>query len=253
MDNFHNISEDTAIYRIFKINNLIDIFKTKKLTLVRPKLWDDPFENFMEPVIIIDAKNNKKVALSDAFNKIFGQCWTLEKENDAMWRIYASNKNGVKVKTTAGKLFDSIYDHSDRFARSSFFIGKVDYKTREQIVAMIEEFAPRLLLKLVHGNHDRIRPEQMLFIKRQEFKHEEEVRILYSAIKAIDKFRDSIEFSIDPCDLFDEIVFDPRIMDESVVNGYIDKFKSFGFTKPIEQSDLYKIPKDIILHAPVTR
>jgi len=35
---------DKPIYRIFSFSRLKEIFDTNQLTLVKPKLWDDPFE-----------------------------------------------------------------------------------------------------------------------------------------------------------------------------------------------------------------
>src|SRR3989304_2710069 len=47
-NNFVNIDNpDLYIYRVFKVNRLIEMFKTKKLVLVKPELWNDPFENFL--------------------------------------------------------------------------------------------------------------------------------------------------------------------------------------------------------------
>jgi hypothetical protein len=47
-NNFVNIDNpDLYIYRVFKVNRLIEMFKTKKLVVVKPELWDDPFENFL--------------------------------------------------------------------------------------------------------------------------------------------------------------------------------------------------------------
>lgn len=36
---------DTPIYRVFPIGRFIQVLTAKELTLVKPKKWDDPFEN----------------------------------------------------------------------------------------------------------------------------------------------------------------------------------------------------------------
>jgi|TARA_B110000037_G_C16812918_1_gene380444 hypothetical protein len=38
---------DKNIYRVFSFKRLKEIFDTKKVTLVKPKRWNDPFENFI--------------------------------------------------------------------------------------------------------------------------------------------------------------------------------------------------------------
>ena len=94
---------DKKIYRIFSFQRLKEIFDEQKLTLVKPKLWDDPFENFIlnSTGILPDGR-----CCSFAFrDHYYGQCWSLNKERDAMWRIYSPNKDGVKVHTTIRKLY----------------------------------------------------------------------------------------------------------------------------------------------------
>jgi len=48
--NFLNIEEDQKdklIFRVLSIKRLFELFNNKKNVLVKPKLWDDPFENFI--------------------------------------------------------------------------------------------------------------------------------------------------------------------------------------------------------------
>lgn len=247
MESFHNISNDQIIYRVFDKKWLVKVFESKKLILRKPRLWDDPFENFMERVIIHERKIDKLIELGSTFNKVFGQCWTLEEENDVMWRIYPSRGKGVKVKTTAGRLFKAIKKavESDpiQFVRSDQFIGAVDYKSIDKIIDEIKKSNP--LLHLITGN--MLVP--LLFMKREEFQHEKEVRLIF--MPAVNKYKsdkiDHVEFNIEPCDLFDEIILDPRIVKESKIDRYIAEFRSFGFTKSIKQSELYKVPETIDL------
>ncbi len=76
--NFLNLEQeefDKPIFRVFSVNRLFEIFDTKELTLVRPKKWDDPFENFiMNSIGVIDDGRTFVVGSRDNF---YGQCWTL--------------------------------------------------------------------------------------------------------------------------------------------------------------------------------
>ena len=50
MKNYININreeQNKAIYRVFSVDRLLKLFEKKENVLVKPKLWDDPFENFM--------------------------------------------------------------------------------------------------------------------------------------------------------------------------------------------------------------
>jgi hypothetical protein len=99
---------DKPIYRIFSFERLKQIFDEQQLTLVKPSLWDDPFENF-----ILNSTGrlpDGRVFEIRFRNTFYGQCWSLTRESDAMWRIYSPDKNGVKVKTTIRKLFSSFFN-----------------------------------------------------------------------------------------------------------------------------------------------
>ena len=43
----NNIDWDTPIYRVYPIDRLTQLFNDKKNTLVKPLMWDDPFENLV--------------------------------------------------------------------------------------------------------------------------------------------------------------------------------------------------------------
>lgn len=101
---------------------------------------------------------------------IFGQCWTLKSDSDAMWRIYSPNKDSIRIRTTVGKLFDTLYVTNNNMADT--YIGRVLYQNQTQIDADIQQISPvsgqDFLHYMVNG----------AFIKRIEFDHEEEVRII---------------------------------------------------------------------------
>lgn len=77
---------DTRIYRIFPISRFIQVLTTKTLTLVKPKKWDDPFENALLSATFVVGGETTSFAAKES---VYGQCWTLHRETDAMWRIYS--------------------------------------------------------------------------------------------------------------------------------------------------------------------
>lgn len=226
--------KDDAVYRIFGIERLLSIFDTKLLTLVKPKKWDDPFENF-----ILKSKasfiNGENVTFGFA-NHIFGQCWSLHKETDAMWRIYSHEKNGVKVKSTSKKLRESLASKVEN-PELSAFIGKVLYKNEKELTSMTQD-RTRMQHK-IFDTSGRGHAEALLF-KRKEFTHEKEVRLIYSG-KEADAASDIFSYEINPYELIEEIVFDPR-MDKLLAKIYEAHFKGIGFQGKITQSNLYAMP-----------
>ncbi|MBN1299346.1 MAG: hypothetical protein JW997_06650, partial [Actinobacteria bacterium] len=90
---------DLPVYRVFSIKRLLQIIKTSKNVLVKPELWDDPFENILAKLKGYATKSKMVLDLSSIFGIFYGQCWTLNvDESDALWRIYSLKKDGVRVK-----------------------------------------------------------------------------------------------------------------------------------------------------------
>lgn len=241
MENYIRITPDTIIYRVFKIRRLLDIFKTNKLTLVKPKKWDDPFDNFMMRCVAVNSDTGTEFDLSGVFEIFYGQCWTLNPETDSMWRIYSPKKDGVKVKSVAHKIFSVIYDTSDKFANLSCHIGKVEYKKIDEIVKTLQ--SEKFFKDFING---KITAENLVLIKREEFKHEHEVRILYASTTKYKPSRKTAKFTVNPNDLFDQIVLDPR-MKLTDVEKYTNSLRALGFTKEITQSEIYKAPETIYI------
>jgi hypothetical protein len=81
-----------------------------------------------------------------------------------------------------------------------------------------------------------------LMFKRQEFSHEEEVRLVYfNHDKSYTG--DLFSYSIgDPSQLIDDIVFDPRLP-EVMFTVFKDHLEKEGFTGRVSQSKLYRLPQ----------
>lgn len=206
------------------------MFETRTNGLVRPKCWDDPFENFiLNAVQKLPTGEKARFQFKDT---VYGQCWSLHNENDAMWRIYSKDKEGVKVKTTVRSLFQSLYDVAGAFRELGVFIGKVDYKPEPELLHQLTNTG-----FVVKSDGSGI--AESLLMKRIEFKHEEEVRLIYSDPEKKCK-ADVFTYSIDPVKLFEEITFDPR-MDEAIYNHHKEVLLKLGVVGTISQSSLYKI------------
>ena len=234
-----NIDFETSVFRVFSVDRFIELLADNMNTLVRPKLWDDPFENFIFKQYAI-SKNGNKVSFEEISKLFYGQCWTLNiKETDALWRIYSKNKNGVRVKTTLNKLYDSFYDYNG-ISMVSNYIGKVIYETEENIRLFYEN--PDNLTDILYDRPD-IGPIQTLLIKRKEFEHENEVRLIYRSFNQLDDLDSDIyQYPIDSNELIEEVLFDPRFS-EKEYGIKTEKIRKLGFTGKIDKSNLYQLPK----------
>ena len=81
---------------------------------------------------------------------------------------------------------------------------------------------------------------QSLLIKRQEFIHEKEVRLIYVGDDGKCQ-NDTFQFKIDPSTAFDRVLFDPR-MSEDLRESFGRAAKSLGYSAEIKRSTLYDPP-----------
>lgn len=234
--NFLNLKDkekDEPIFRVISIKRLFELFNNKENVLVSPKKWDDPFENFiMNSTGELESGEMFSVGFRDNF---YGQCWTRTRESDAMWRIYSPDKNGVRITTTPRKLLKSLYDVSGQFRDLSCYIGKVKYYTTPKLKKLLKTNASSWILDSTGAGQ-----AQTLLFKRTAFKHENEIRLIYNSQGKVkgDLFR----FKIDPLELIDDIVFDPRI-DYGQFAKQKNKLKDLGFDRRIVKSNLYRSPR----------
>ena len=228
---------DQLIYRIFSLERFFQVLDKKQLTLVKPHLWDDPFENVLLKSEFKTASN--ETAVFEAHDSVYGQCWTQHAESDAMWRIYSPHKNGVRLQTTPRKLLaalqTNIHEHSELYC----FIGKVIYAANEN---HLKEFLQEINLTATDGTGIA----QSLLYKRKEFEHEQEIRLIYSGPDGKCP-NNTFNCSIKPNTLFDSIMFDPRI-DESLRKACTAAIQNLGCNVKVEISNLYDLPNGFSFH-----
>lgn len=100
-----------SIFRIIPFDALLQLFNEKKNTIVKTSLWEDSYENFILKENII--YHNKTSKLATIQERLFGQCWTTKQTSDALWRIYSPDRNSVRIKTTVGKLWNTVKDETE--------------------------------------------------------------------------------------------------------------------------------------------
>jgi hypothetical protein len=229
---------DRPLYRVFPRHRMREVLRDRALTLVRPAMWDDPFENFL--LRAHATLEGQRVSLSDLHDRYYGQCWTLNEESDAMWRIYSSDmKDAVKARTTVRRLFDAIYDDTVPTPELSFFLGLVKYVPQAQIATIMK--TPEIARMLVLDNTG-IQQVQLLLAKRYEFSHEAEVRLLFREMASdYDHGQKVRSFRVDPSALFDELVLDPRASQDTVAE-LTEEMRAHGYVGTVRQSELYSIP-----------
>lgn len=250
---------DIPIYKFipFKyISSLLD----GVLCINKIDSWEDVYENFLfkQHFALEDGTPIKADNLAKCN---FGQSWTKADETDAMWRIYSDVSKcqelsfcrrcssfflkesqlksilgnvAIRIKTTARKLFDSVY--TDDACMSNTYIGQVKYKSSDEI----EEWL--ISNRQLNVNELQRTMAESLFIKRKEFEHEHEVRIAIS-FSENDKMVKStmLRYSIEPESFIDEMLIDPRLFSSSFSRIIKKQLINMGMNESkIKVSSLYK-------------
>lgn len=234
--NIINLDPQTEIYRIFSFDRFIEMIQSGRNTLVRPIMWDDTFENFL-----MGARGmyqGHPISFQPVRDSWYGQCWTIKEECDGMWRANTrDNSRAVKVKTTVGRLFESLYDFNNQFHNLSYFIGKVDYIPKADIQAFLSNSLSMATQVLLHTSNI---PQMLtLLTKREEFEYESELRLLYCDSNRGLGNQLVYQYDINPNQLFDEAILDPFTPDiyyprlESII-------RQAGFVNRVAKSDLYE-------------
>ena len=239
-NNYIRISQrerSSPVYRFTTIERLLNVAVQRTNTLVSPRKWEDPFENALAKHIRL-LRPDGSASPYPLRNRAYGQCWTLTKETDAAWRMYVPSGKGVRIRSTIRKLYTSLEKRCPvPYASMACFIGRVEYKSGEEITALFndKEWVNRNFRG--QGTHGHV---DTLLLKRKEFEPEAEIRLLY--LDPHNKNHgDLFTYLTEPYSVIEEVTFDPR-MERNVMRDVQSILRSYGFAEEINKSGLYKAP-----------
>ena len=226
---------DIPIYRYIHFESLYQIFLENQFVIRRVLEWDDTYENWLVKASF--HSKSTQVNYKEFEDSFYGQCWTISKETDALWRIYSPDKNSVKIKSTIGDLLraDFILDSAGEFTTISKYIGKVKYLSHTKISDWVD--IKRRETGLINS---QILTESQ-FIKRKEFAHEKEIRLIATIIgdsTSSEEDQRQLFLKIEPNNFIKEITFDPRICKTSFIcrSQLLNKL---GYQNSTKRSSLY--------------
>lgn len=249
-----NVDLDAPLYRIMSIDRLCDLLIHKRLGMVHPQRWDDPYEVFLMRSYGITSQGFG-VGFELITNALYGLCFSLKPECDGLWRSYSASsctnctickwrkRHGkqtltVKIKTTGRKLMDAFYDISNEVHPLAYWIGKVDYCDSSQIAQIVANGS------LLITDNTGVGLIQTLLVKRKPFEYEKEVRLLFymSELNQTSQINtpDLYFFDVEPNDLIEEIEFSPWV-GEKDVNRLTSQIKKY-YNGNVTRSKLYDEP-----------
>lgn len=98
-----SLLRDTKLYRYISLETFLAFVETKRTHLTKVTEWDDLWEAIFSRIPAIDV-DGKALKPSSSFHEgLFGQCWNLPQESDAMWRISSASQTCLIISTTLDK------------------------------------------------------------------------------------------------------------------------------------------------------
>lgn len=178
------------LFRIISLETFIDLLHNKRERYVRPATWKDTFEGYLFSKIYdkdeqrkiaeeiyynvcdrnYEATSNNMLNLEHAKWFVYGQCWSIHKESDAMWRIYSYENHSIQIQSTKDKienLFQKEKQINYDILPVEYDVNPDDDITHLQILQMKK--TQRMYEPYLH--------------KRKAFMHESETRVLIDDIR----------------------------------------------------------------------
>ena len=200
--------DDALLWRYMDFTKFVSLLETSALFFCRPDRLGDPFEGSISPVtppsVAADIRDGPAVVYTVDLRQVMRlarvNCWHMsEFESEAMWRLYARERDGVAINTV-------------------FADFKSAFRGDQAVSASMVQYRDYRSSPIPHGN--ALLP---LFHKRISFQHEREVRALY--LQRDDRREESVGSycEVDLDKLVREVVLAPFADD-----WFVDLVRSFA-------------------------
>lgn len=179
---------------------LIYLLKEQKITLLDPIHWDDKNDSYFLSLY----QERKKV------KSVLALCFSQAPETYHHWRVFADGSSGACIRFNRAKLLKAIKKQPGVRSRAVTYL-KVSY---------------------VEGTRAKI--DQLPFLKRAPYEHEDEFRILYESETTKE---DAVDIAI-PLSSIDQITLSPWIPSALFkdVSALIRKIDKCGSVKVLRSS-----------------
>ena len=243
---------DRPLHRIFPVWHLERLCRLRQLVLVKPSLWIDPREDPCATFVLTPKPGSgprPQRPVADYLAACWAQSWSYEANSDVLLRAYSRvvldpliqrnttpAEEGVRVTTTARHLIAALEGWASRHVDCHFYIAPVTYEADAIFGQGLVNRLSRPEGPRYFGSPDG--RAESLFVKREQFRDEDEVRILCVSTEKFAQGESVRSFAVDPNSLFVEVSFDPRLMPfERSERG--QKLRSEGYAGAIRHDPSY--------------
>ena len=225
------LEKDTAyFYKYLDLESALLSLKNGNIRFVEPTRWEDKFEGRF-----YNAKYHKVSKDPQDTPFLYACCMSVKPHNEAAWKVYSYGKVGigahcVQLKINRNKFRKELIKSNTLTANSSIFEGLVTY-TSETIISGIhkKDYKTKKGVAKTNVNYNRffsvfnrLNYLNLLLLKRDYFKHENEIRFFVIPevapqpkgkrfrVNGIDVYGLSLDIKIDWANVIEEIRIDSK-------------------------------------------
>ena len=237
---FPRLADEAVLWRYTSFTKFLSLLEKRALFFCRVSMLGDPYEGSISQasrqLLLNDIPSGPYLLapldLSGFPDQIFVNCWhESNAESEAMWRLYAKDREGVAIKTVASRFKEALVDEHDVYVAP---VQYRDYKT--DMIPFGNVMLP-------------------FFFKRLSFRHEHEVRALIwlmdnGGLDASTVAPKGVYCAVSLPTLIDEIVVAPF-----AAPWFIDLVRSvagrYGLGERVRGSELSSEPALRVAHMPI--
>ena len=217
---------DTTLYRVMTLPTLIALLECNNFELRRICEWEDPYEVYCKLLNSeaweSDDGTGRSVTNKQSYN-FYGMCFS-ERETDALWRIYSGNKQSICIVTNPDLVKNTLIDINPD---TKGFIGKVIYDTKRW-----DSYEFNRNFNIIDEELHKLIPYSHCLIKRDEFSHENEVRLIVWDKEYTNVDKNYVQKSFLSIknqtikNIIKEVLLDPRVEDwyVDIISEYLKKY-----------------------------
>ena len=161
-----SLSDGQYLYHMLPWCYARKIFERYQLRLSRIDSWDDPYERWWHKRLFGDEYVSETI-------HAYGVCWTTRTFDEPLWRLAAFRQNDpiLRIRCSVRALLRAALDLKE-VKTGTVYLGRVRYRRQKHLIACAERL-----------QEEPWRTEQaianLLFHKRNAFRFENEVRLLW--------------------------------------------------------------------------
>ncbi|MDD3922981.1 MAG: hypothetical protein PHY39_05555 [Endomicrobiaceae bacterium] len=236
-----DINENTNLFRIMSFEKVLESIRNNQFALVKASRWNknDPLEYNLRNEIITD-ENNETIEFLLLSEQLYGSCFSLKEECIKLWNVFGGKDKTepyVKIKTSHSKFMNYFYDETQENTILNFFAGQIYYLKNSDMINITKQI--KEIWKSNFKDNKNIDLAFLhvfpLLIKSNDFEYEQEVRFICAKMMGFNN--PYYHFTINPNELFEEIVFLPWILDTDF-EKYKKQLIDLRYTGIIKKSDL---------------